>query len=98
MHQVPLSYAVVFCQASLELGPSGTELSALPTGLPRPKIYLGKKKLQIVNYCSNLIGYYLTFPAALKIDYLRDFTYKSGIYQVILKTKLMNVLTEFFLG
>ena len=36
MYQVPLVYMAVFRLVSLEPGPSGPELSVLPTGRPQP--------------------------------------------------------------
>ena len=42
MHQMLLAYMAVFRQVSLENGPSGPELSALPTGPQMPVSFLGQ--------------------------------------------------------
>ena len=52
MHLVPLAYMAVFRQASLEPGPSGPELSALPIESTRPARLNGisKKLTQNIKY------------------------------------------------
>ena len=82
MHPLPLAYMAVFRQASLEPGPSGSEMSALPTRQPRHMCFYLKSygesenlyrnnfrfKEEYMHYVHNILfTTFQTFPTMLLI-------------------------------
>ena len=79
MYQEPLAYMAVFCQASLEPGPSGSVLRTLRAGTPRLPVKGLLKKLKWKRR-----SYVISFENSLKVNDLEKLSF--ALRRLIKKT------------